>query len=523
MQLVADAEVVTTPGRFHALIIVEDTWTGDGRMFTAGSLTWRDLPFPLMAKDTDEHGSFGADTHSVLIGNFDTIERRGNELHGWGSYITAEPDSDADRLIGMIQRGELRGISADIDDVEFEVLFPVEPEPAEGETVDDAVDVFDDPVADQEREEVDGQEYIVLTMPEPLLRVTVGRIMGATVVPFPAFQEAFVEPDTEGSTAPAALAASGLAVLAKAHVHGAIVGDDAAPEPAPEPEKVVVNGVTYTTSTGMVATASSSGTVHVKVDGPREAPVSHWSFPAIPPADWFEVPETPGPMPLTMLDSGQVFGHLALWGECHVGFDGVCVEPPQSECSYARFHVGEIAVDSGGRVAVGRITFGTGHADRGLDAMTTQAHYDNTGKIGAYVVAMDGEHGIWCCGAMRAGLTDAEVQEFMAAPPSGDWRRFGSNLEMVGVLNVNVPGFNTMRASALVRREEGLVASLIVQNPAPPVDQAAMAAAAGQRAEAEARSAERIAATIGRTRAQRDADRRRDRIAAIAARVHGGN
>lgn len=529
MQLVADAEVVT-PGRFHALIIVEDTWTGDGRMFTEGSLTWRDLPFPLMAIDR----TTWAHEDAIMVGNFDTIERRGTELHGWGSYIQAEPDSEAERLIGMIQRGELRGVSADIDDVEFQVLFPVEP-PVEGESVEEAADVFDDPAEEQEAENIDGQDYVVLEMPEPRMRVTLGRIMGATAVPFPAFQEAFVEPDTEGSTEPAELAASAAPILAAHRVTGAIVGADA----PPEPETVTIQGQQYTTTppshthtlshTHSISAAGTGAHPHpapaATITPPttagttvRENPASHFSFPAIPPREWFQVPETPGPMPLTINDDGQVFGHIALWGECHVGFDGVCVEPPASECSYARFHVGEIAVDDGGRISVGRITFGTGHADRGLDARATQAHYDNTGSIGAYVVAMDGEHGIWCCGAMRSGLTDAQVQEFMAAPPSGDWRRFGDHLEMVGVLNVNVPGFNTPRgelvaAAALVRRDEGLVSSLIVQHPAPEKP-AWLSADEARRAALHRKAIERIAASIGRGQ--------KHRIAAAVARVHGG-
>ena len=161
MKIVADATV--SAGRFHALIILEDTWTGDGRLFTAGSLSWRDLPFPLMAKDTDEHGSYGADTHSILIGNFDLIERQGAEIHGYGDFIGPDEDSEMGkeqaRLIGMVQRGELHGISADVDEVEFEVLFPVDPEPEDGDdgdTVEDEIDLFDDPAAELPREEIDG-------------------------------------------------------------------------------------------------------------------------------------------------------------------------------------------------------------------------------------------------------------------------------------------------------------------------------------------------------------------------------
>jgi hypothetical protein len=47
-------------------------------------------------------------------------------------------------------------------------------------------------------------------------------------------------------------------------------------------------------------------------------------------AAWFRNPHLDGPTPLTVTDDGRVYGHLALWGTCHTGFDGVCIEPPHS-------------------------------------------------------------------------------------------------------------------------------------------------------------------------------------------------
>lgn len=469
MQIIDDGPITAAAtDRFHALIIVEETDTGDGRRFVENSLTWRDLPLPLMADDRNrpEHED------SVLIGNFDTIERRGTEIHGWGSYLS-EPEGDAARLIGLVKRKELRGISADIDDVEFEVLFPVEPEPAEGE--------MPAPAGTRETGE-DGREYEVVSMLMPKLRVTEGRVMGATVVPFQAFMEAFVEPEDDGEPEPVDEAA---VVMASAHVTGALL----------------------------------ASTVTAPVTA-REAHPDRFTFPDLPPVEWFEVPEAPGPMPLTILDSGQVFGHLAVWGECHVGISGECVEPPPSATNYARFHVGEVPCEAGERVAVGRLTFGTGHAASNLDAFGTRAHYDDTGTVGADIVATDGEYGIWVCGAARSTLTTAQVREIMSSPPSGDWRRFGRSLELVGALCVNVPGYNTPRyalsasgqeqqAWVRVRKEDGLIASLIVSHPAPPAT-----VANGVPADLARRIGDRIAASIGRSR--------QDRVAALAARVHGG-
>jgi hypothetical protein len=490
MSIVADGvepapgDTLTGPapaGRFHTLIVVEGVPTGDDREFVEGSLSWRDLPLPLMAKDTDEHGSMGADTKSTLIGNIDTIERQGTEIHGWGSYIT-EPGEDAARLIGLVERGELRGVSADIDNVEFTVLFPVEPDTGPvDEPVDEGADMAADPVDNMPRETIDGQEYVVVDMPMPILRVTEGRVMGATVVPFPAFQEAFIEPD-------GGLAASACPVLADYRLSGVMLAS-----------ALVLAG--------------------------RETAPARFVFPELPPSEWFDVPETPGPMPLTILDSGQVFGHLAVWGECHVGIGGECVEPPQSATSYARFHVGETPCDDGTRVSTGRLTFHTGHADTRLGPDATRAHYDDTGNVAADLVAVDGEYGIWVCGAMRSDLSLAQVREVMASPPSGDWRRFGRSLELVAALCVNVPGFNVPRyqvsASAAldgrswakVRKDDGLVASLIVSHPAPANVSGKVPRALDASTIVAVR--ERIAASIGRST--------KDRVAALSARVHGSN
>lgn len=497
MTIVADGEgdtVVATPGgRFHALIIVEGIDTGDKRHFVENSLTWRDLPFALHADDKQhfEHED------SVLVGNFDTIERQGTEIHGWGDYLDT-PSPEAAYLISLIQSGELRGISADVDMAEYEILWPI-PDEAVVTNKEGDTSVDEEAIWDQELpiEEVDGKSYEVMPIEQPIQRVTQGRIMGATAVTFPAFQEAWIEDDS-GSAALAASAAS--AIMAEPRITGVML--------TPLVTLVAAGRVTFG--------ATTPG---------REAAPARFSFPDIPPAEWFDVPETPGPMPLTILDSGQVFGHLALWGECHIGLTGECVEPPKSPSNYARFHLGEIPVDDGGRVTVGHLTFSTGHADMHLKAGPAKEHYDETGSVAADIVASDGEYGIWCCGAARSTLSVAQIREVMSAPPSGDWRQFGRNLDMVAALCVNVPGFQNSRGGMRVRREEGLVASLVMSHPAPEVGteltgpMAVWARStfhkAGYFDEATAgKIIDRLAASIGRSREQR--------IAALTARVHGG-
>ena len=491
MALVADAATLEAdeaaesatetlaPARFHALIVVTGVPTGDNRMYE--KLTWRDLPWPLMATDKTSWGHEDA----VLIGNFDTIEvLNDNEYHGWGDYL-ANPEGDAARLIALAQSGELRGISADLDDMgSYDVIFPAE----------DA-DPFSDAGMTVEEDE-DGNEVIVMSITEPMVRVPEARIMGATLVPFPAFQEASM---LEGN-----ITASGVAAIVNARadkVTGALI-EEALP------------------LTAAAATATDAPTSTTPLPGRESAP-TRFDFPAIPPRSWFEVEESPGPMPLTIMDDGQVFGHLAVWGECHIGFAGECIEPPPSASNYARFHVGEIPVDDG-RVSVGRLTFHTGHAAKHLGAEATIRHYDDTGTVAADLRARDGEYGIWVCGAMRSTLSIEQVREVMASPPSGDWRRFGRDLELVGALCVNVPGFNTPRLTASgspqkagrwasVRMEDDEVQTLIASNPAAPT---VLVASSGLSPEVSRSVIDRLARSIGRTPEAR--------IAELATRVHGG-
>lgn len=163
------------------------------------------------------------------------------------------------------------------------------------------------------------------------------------------------------------------------------------------------------------------------------------------PAEHFADPKLTKPTPLTFATDGRVFGHIATWGTCHIGFGGQCVTPPRSASQYAYFHTGEVETDAG-PVATGHLTFGTGHAGGKLSAASTLRHYDDTGTVGADVVCGEDAHGIWVSGSVREHLDPGQMRAFRAAPPSGDWRNIGGTLELVAVLGVNTPGFPVPRA-----------------------------------------------------------------------------
>lgn len=169
-----------------------------------------------------------------------------------------------------------------------------------------------------------------------------------------------------------------------------------------------------------------------------------------PPASAFTNPNLSRPTPLTVTEDGRVFGHAAVWGTCHVGYRDRCVTPPRSAKGYQFFNIGEVLTAEGKKLPVGRITANTGHAAIELGAQPAKEHYDHTGFAAAYVSAGEDEHGIWFSGVVAPDATEAQIANLRAAGVSGDWRNISGNLEMVGLLAVNTPGFPVPRASSAI-------------------------------------------------------------------------
>ncbi|WP_280246742.1 2'-5' RNA ligase family protein [Nocardia abscessus] len=162
----------------------------------------------------------------------------------------------------------------------------------------------------------------------------------------------------------------------------------------------------------------------------------------------FELPEPDEPTRLTITDDGRVFGHLAEWGSCHVGFADICVTPPTSAFDYAFFHQGTIRTDDG-PIAVGKITISRdrdrgGHAGLHLGLRAAAEHYDNSCTAVAVVRCRDGAVGPWLSGRILPGVDEDRIEELRRSGISGDWRGVRRNsdaLELIAVLAVNSPGF----------------------------------------------------------------------------------
>ena len=162
-------------------------------------------------------------------------------------------------------------------------------------------------------------------------------------------------------------------------------------------------------------------------------------------ASMFDDPQLDEPTPLTVTSEGRVYGHLALWDSSHVGMPGRKVKPPRSSTGYSAFHQSTVLTDNDDRLAVGRLTVGGGHASSRAGVRAAAEHYDQTGSCWAFVRAGEDDLGIYVAGCVNPDATPAQVRAGASAPLSGDWRRIGSNLELVAALSVSTPGFPIRR------------------------------------------------------------------------------
>jgi len=357
---------------------------------------------PIMVQTINDEGHKG----SELGGRIDSVERipiaefdkEGFDLNdlpdttvvvwGSGSFDGSEAGQNGTRLI---DNGG--GVSVDMSVTEVLLLDPDTYEPVDLDDLDIMDLLFG------------GGDFVTGMK---------GTIMGATVLPFPAFEDATIN----------VITASGR----MAHVFTNL-------------------GLGTIRIKRQVLTASAAGLA-----------------PLVPPKEWFEMPEPDFPTPLTITDDGKIYGHLAIWGQCHAGYQDYCQTPPKSYSNYDYFHLGELDTDDG-CVNVGKITVGTGHAPITYSSKKTLEHYDNTGCVAAFVRAMDGRRGIWVCGAVRSDLPAEKIRDLKANPPSGDWRIENGRLELQAILSVPVPGFPVPRsearlvASGEVEEVEALVAT----------------------------------------------------------------
>jgi hypothetical protein len=157
----------TTPKNHGAkfiipLVIPEDMESGDGRVFQKDSISFRDLPLPLLWQIKTGQGHDG----SVVVGQILSMEKTGQGIgNAYGVFDSGKMGQEAERLV---RHGFIRGVSADMDQFEAdeeEIEIP--------EAGDDS----------DESKKIGGGR----------INITKARVMAVTIVPKPAFQECFIQ------------------------------------------------------------------------------------------------------------------------------------------------------------------------------------------------------------------------------------------------------------------------------------------------------------------------------------------
>ena len=165
-------------------------------------------------------------------------------------------------------------------------------------------------------------------------------------------------------------------------------------------------------------------------------------YPVDPPGAWFQNPGLTRKTPITVTPEGQVYGHLAAWGECHRDVTmRECVLAPKSQKQYAPFHLGSVFTAEGEEIRVGKIVMDTRHAGIQLGYTAAAVHYDHTGDEVAVVRAGEDDYGIWVAGAIVPDADRKKVAKLRRSPLSGDWRAVDGHLELTAALAVNFPAF----------------------------------------------------------------------------------
>ena len=460
------------PIPIHGVIAPEETESGDGRAFSAGSMTSRPLPWPFRFQKSDIGGHSGA----VTVGSVDRVMRKDGLIHWDGLMMATE---DASELVELIEFfGNRYGVSVD----------------------------GDRGALDEERTDATGVTW-----------VNAIRASGLTACAIPAFSEAFVAlgpspvmPTEEGEETET-LVASGNLIGTQTFRRGpgwvtnpketsqihrywtqkgqpgyakigwgtrgdftrakALIGEKIAKN-SPEKMKYLNQIIAQwhhdalgywpgdldmpgnKTSAEAKAEKLEAGNDSIEMDtegqGWETVLVSSATGARVkPPIEYFHRHKNTSALTIDEPDENgliRTYGWAAQWGVCHVGMSGRCVEPPRTfSDDYPDFHLGRTKVE-GGIVPTGVLTYGVGHRDAKLilSESADQAYFDNVNNAWAAVRIGEDETGIWFSGVVLPGMDPDHLTKIEASGQvSGEW--LGNALR--ACLTVNVPGFPVQQAS----------------------------------------------------------------------------
>lgn len=162
--------------------------------------------------------------------------------------------------------------------------------------------------------------------------------------------------------------------------------------------------------------------------------------------------------PLHITDDGRIYGHFALHGRCHGAFSDRCLTPPSSNGDFSRYLIGDA---TGTGIATGPIVMDSTHSVRADGSVKSYEWLANTALAVADVTVGRDEHGFWCAGRLRPGLSKEKVAAFRASTLSGEWLPYGHNVLLHGILAVNGPGYLVQRRQALAASGEPRMSNVV--------------------------------------------------------------
>jgi len=461
------AAIEVSDSVYTAWLAPEGVVTDDARLILADSISWREGRLPLTWSDSEM-----AHEDAVHVGVLTDLRFMDRDGARW-AVATVEWDSDeqAQEARRLVDEDQARGVSIHAS-ADGGILC--------ADQIDPATLIVDDAKALVDR----GVDFEGCG---EMIEVAWGlKILGATLVLIPAFEDAEVVVASVSGAADLPLADRGRAWDA-ARAQASMFGpDDDDPDFAtarrghffvresgerkgdyvlPFAEKT--DGSLKAVPRGIFASAGGRGVDRVaglssadrdaikrkicayysriREEGedlpcPFEASLQADLF--RPPVGWFDDPELACESPLTVTASGQVFGHLATWDTCHRGFPDLCVTPPKDSTEYQEFHANaRITTAEGVLVPVGVLTMDVHHADTRSTIDQAKGHYDHSGMVAAYVRAGDDDYGVWVAGAIDPGLSKVSREKLARLSLSGDWRPVGGRYVLIAAQAVPVPGF----------------------------------------------------------------------------------
>lgn len=390
---------------WEGILCAEGVPTDDGRLMAEGSIKWRQLPLPLafLDKITSQH------QEGAHCGTIHAIERRGNAIWGFGTIDDNEAGNKMRAYLSDPKGAGRYGVSVDIGAAS--VVYAS----TDGTVMDEM----------EAEDAYYGGEQVMEMMTE-------GHILGATLVLHPALAEANVwlcSPlPVIGTEDPPAVAASAGGV------------------------------VWHTLRSGGLATYGNDVTALVASAG--------GDLPPAPKKECFDLkPDSSEAFQVFAPDADgltRVYGLVAKWGDCHIGFEGRCVPVPRSNDfshfyadgdkkwqkfyggpALSRFYAGNkcVLTRENEMVQVGPLILNTVHPSLARQASDTQPFYAHTGSAIADVRLYTNEYGIVAAGVIRADADPLAVRALRASDVSPDWRYVQGELKILALLAVPVSGF----------------------------------------------------------------------------------